>query len=259
MTFVVKTEKDAHVCLSLIFPPQAVINSTITPNMTFTKTSQKFGQWSDIRANTVYGLGFATEAELNKFIEKFQEIKEATRSAAQQQKPHHHQTNGSSTGYLPNQSNTLPRSTHTHTAQINSHDGDRDSVHSSEAGLFKNSLGHQRSQSLSHLQANKGLTDSPKHLRDKAGSNVFLPSSSTEAQLRYENDRLKLALAQSSANAKKWEIELMTLKNNNSRLTNALQESTSNVEEWKRQLQTLKDENQKMRQTVCTLIYSCIH
>ena len=47
---------------------KAVINSTITPNMTFTKTSQKFGQWSDVRANTVYGLGFSSEAELNKFI-----------------------------------------------------------------------------------------------------------------------------------------------------------------------------------------------
>ena len=45
---------------------QAVINSTITPNMTFTKTSQKFGQWSDVRANTVYGLGFGSEIELNK-------------------------------------------------------------------------------------------------------------------------------------------------------------------------------------------------
>ncbi len=50
-------------------PPQAVINSTITPNMTFTKTSQKFGQWSDVRANTVYGLGFASEIELNKVSE----------------------------------------------------------------------------------------------------------------------------------------------------------------------------------------------
>lgn len=48
------------------FSRQAVINSTITPNMMFTKTSQKFGQWSDMRANTVYGLGFSTEAELNK-------------------------------------------------------------------------------------------------------------------------------------------------------------------------------------------------
>jgi hypothetical protein len=42
---------------------------------------QKFGQWSDVRANTVYGLGFASEAELGKFIEKFQEVKEATKNA----------------------------------------------------------------------------------------------------------------------------------------------------------------------------------
>lgn len=45
---------------------KAVINSTITPSMTFTQTSQKFGQWSDVRANTVYGLGFSSEAELTK-------------------------------------------------------------------------------------------------------------------------------------------------------------------------------------------------
>ncbi|EPY72538.1 homer 1 isoform S isoform 4-like protein [Camelus ferus] len=42
----------------------AIINSTVTPNMTFTKTSQKFGQWADSRANTVYGLGFASEQHL---------------------------------------------------------------------------------------------------------------------------------------------------------------------------------------------------
>uniref|UniRef100_A0A3Q0S1B7 Homer scaffold protein 3b n=1 Tax=Amphilophus citrinellus TaxID=61819 RepID=A0A3Q0S1B7_AMPCI len=43
---------------------KAIINSTVTPNMTFTKTSQKFGQWADSRANTVYGLGFSTEQQL---------------------------------------------------------------------------------------------------------------------------------------------------------------------------------------------------
>lgn len=48
--------------------------------MSFTQTSQKFGQWSDVRANTVYGLGFSSEAELTKFVEKFQEVKEATKS-----------------------------------------------------------------------------------------------------------------------------------------------------------------------------------
>ncbi|XP_016299282.1 homer protein homolog 3-like isoform X2 [Sinocyclocheilus anshuiensis] len=56
---------------------KAIINSIITPNMTFTKTSQKFGQWADSRANTVYGLGFATEQQLQQFSEQFKEFKEA--------------------------------------------------------------------------------------------------------------------------------------------------------------------------------------
>uniref|UniRef100_A0A6Q2WZX6 WH1 domain-containing protein n=1 Tax=Esox lucius TaxID=8010 RepID=A0A6Q2WZX6_ESOLU len=60
---------------------KAIINSTISPNMTFTKTSQKFGQWADSRANTVYGLGFSTEHHLAKFAEKFAEYKEAARQA----------------------------------------------------------------------------------------------------------------------------------------------------------------------------------
>lgn len=57
----------------------------------------------------------------------------------------------------------------------------------------------------------------------------------------------------SSANAKKWEVELATLKNNNARLTNALQESTANVEEWKRQLQAYKEENQRVKGRIAEL------
>ena len=34
--------------------------------MTFTKTSQKFGQWIDFKLNFVYGLGFSNDSELNK-------------------------------------------------------------------------------------------------------------------------------------------------------------------------------------------------
>ncbi|XP_030640542.1 homer protein homolog 3 [Chanos chanos] len=60
---------------------KAIINSTITPNMTFTKTSQKFGQWADSRANTVYGLGFSTEQQLQQFSDQFKEVKEAARLA----------------------------------------------------------------------------------------------------------------------------------------------------------------------------------
>ncbi|TNM87771.1 hypothetical protein fugu_005992 [Takifugu bimaculatus] len=60
---------------------KAIINSTITPNMTFTKTSQKFGQWADSRANTVYGLGFSTEQQLQQFADQFKELREAARLA----------------------------------------------------------------------------------------------------------------------------------------------------------------------------------
>uniref|UniRef100_A0A3B3CEJ3 Homer scaffold protein 3 n=1 Tax=Oryzias melastigma TaxID=30732 RepID=A0A3B3CEJ3_ORYME len=60
---------------------KAIINCTLTPSMTFTKTSQKFGQWADSRANTVYGLGFATEQQLHQFSEKFKEVKDAARLA----------------------------------------------------------------------------------------------------------------------------------------------------------------------------------
>ena len=54
----------------------------------------------------------------------------------------------------------------------------------------------------------------------------------------------------SSANAKKWEVELSTLKNNNARLTSALQESTANVEEWKRQLHQYKEDNTRLKMGV---------
>ena len=54
----------------------------------------------------------------------------------------------------------------------------------------------------------------------------------------------------SSANAKKWESEFQTLKNNNARLTAALQESAINVEKWKEQLNNYKEENARLRKKV---------
>lgn len=43
-----------------------LLNTIIIARMTFTKTSQKFCQWVDSRANQVYGLGFANENELTR-------------------------------------------------------------------------------------------------------------------------------------------------------------------------------------------------
>lgn len=222
---------------------KAVINSTVTPNMTFTKTSQKFGQWSDVRANTVYGLGFSSEAELQKFIDKFNEVKDATRSAISKV------TANGGTAVTPvtsaNASPVNPR-----TAAANQENADNLLEPPGSAALPTpnpkpeiDDLAHGRSHSLSGMQS----SESPSHKLEKGSYGGSGGANSVEMQLKYENDRLKLALAQSSANAKKWEIELTTLKSNNSRLTSALQESTANVEEWKRQLASLKEENMRMK------------
>ncbi|XP_076443818.1 homer protein homolog 1-like isoform X2 [Babylonia areolata] len=195
---------------------KAIINSTITPNMTFTKTSNKFGQWSDARANTVYGLGFPSESELTKFIEKFKEIKEMTRRSVASSKP---------------------------SAELN---GTVEAHGSPQPSPARSTL-HQRTNSLSSIQTDTNNLRERRNSFTQGSNGVNSAPSPNEAQLKYENDRLKLALAQSSANAKKWEVELTTLKNNNARLTAALQESTANVEEWKKQLATYKEENARLR------------
>lgn len=220
---------------------KAVINSTITPNMTFTQTSQKFGQWSDVRANTVYGLGFASEAELGKFIEKFQEVKEATKNALNKAS-----TNGNSTVTSANASPVTTRSSMSNSDSFDPNNAD------APLAPATNVITNIKTESPSHPTNSDALNNINPLSSDMKQMSINSSSSegmttSNEQQLKYENERLKLALAQSSANAKKWEIELATLKSNNLRLTSALQESTANVDEWKRQLHSYKEENQRLK------------
>lgn len=151
--------------------------------MTITKTSQKFVQINDVM---IYGLGFNSEPELNKvnlnnldkirkltkkwslidkplqprtiqFVEKFQELKEATRNAAQ--KPGGRQ-NGVHAGSTSQQSNIIapPSSIATSTGATQT---DTKSDFTREMlinATIKQPLAiHQRSQSLSGLQLSKVL------------------------------------------------------------------------------------------------------
>ncbi|XP_064648809.1 homer protein homolog 2-like [Lineus longissimus] len=260
-----------------------VINSTITPNMTFTKTSQKFGQWTDARANTVYGLGFGSEADLTQFVEKFKEMKELTKKdkdTVSLDKVHNN--NESSTDQGPNldpgvedsgSASELPNdvgssvsnnerqslgliSNHEQQSSTGSVNHERQSSASSvnhERQSSASSVNHERQSSASSVNHERQSSASSVNHERQSSTSSLPTSQSTEAQLKYENDRLKLALAQSSTNAKKWEIELQTLKNNNSRLTTALQESTANVEEWKKQLAGYKEECAKLKKKASDL------
>lgn len=181
---------------------KALINSIVTPRMTFTKTSQKFGQWIDFKLNLVYGLGFSNDIELNKFVDKFKEIKEMTRS-------------NTNTFLRPHE-----RSNSCEITSMN------------RMGLGSSAL---------HTNANVHLFNSGNTNGEHISSSTS-PQTTAEQTvdlLRSDNERLKQALAQQSHQTRKLEEEMQTFKQQNARLTQALQESP---EEIKKQLQYYKDE-----------------
>ncbi|VVC28491.1 WH1/EVH1 domain,PH domain-like [Cinara cedri] len=244
---------DSHRALYRIISVEgskAVINSTITPNMSFTKTSQKFGQWTDTRANTVYGLGFSSEQELIKFIHKFEEVKEKTRQSAVNG-PQQIQQNYMSSTTPVTSANASPVTTRISQSSEGQSIIEPPNMTPTEPNTTPedtNSTEQMINQMSKNMISNANhAVESPKHQVSNDGRMSGGNSMMSESQLKYENERLKSALTHSSANAKKWEIELQTLKNNNLRLTNALQESTANVDEWKRQLQSYKEENQRLK------------
>jgi len=250
---------------------KAIINSTVTPTMTFTKTSQKFGQWSDPRANTIYGLGFSSERDLSAFVDKFKEIKELTRDGAppppstmQQQ-----QQQLNSTAMAAVLDATIPTAPHNLTQNFLSgssypaHPGANTTIAASGANtsMMPSNTNGQEANSVpasapppsapnaSPPQQNGG---SDVHGLDNDFSAIKLTNGGGDAKdgisaLKFENERLKVALSQSSTNAKKWEQELINLKTNNQRLTAALQESSTNVDEWRKQLSAYKEENSRLK------------
>ncbi|MED6236422.1 Homer protein 1, partial [Ataeniobius toweri] len=164
---------------------KAIINSTITPNMTFTKTSQKFGQWADSRANTVYGLGFSSESHLSKFAEKFAEFKEAARLAKER---------------------SQEKTELTSTPSQESAPGDLQSPLTSE--------------SINGTDEDRVTANTPKHSKARAEpSQNALPFSHSSssinkhweaelAALKGNNAKLTAALLESTANVKQWKQQL---------------------------------------------------
>ncbi|XP_055010933.1 homer protein homolog 2 [Boleophthalmus pectinirostris] len=178
---------------------KVIINSTITPNMTFTKTSQKFGQWADSRANTVFGLGFSSEQQLSKFAEKFQEVKEAAKLARDKSQEkgetmsNHSQESGRETPL-----NTQPSS-------INGTDDEKISHVGPEAAVLK--------------------TENERLKSAVEQSNTNAKKWETELQtLRENNARLVDALQESSANVESWKKQLATCKEESDALRSKIAE-----------------------------------
>ncbi|XP_056134921.1 homer protein homolog 2 [Lampris incognitus] len=166
---------------------KVIINSTITPNMTFTKTSQKFGQWADSRANTVFGLGFASEQQLAKFAEKFQEVKEAAKLARDKSQEK------------------------IETSSNHSQESGRDTPSTNQAS----SINGTDDEKISHGGPDADLLKSENDRLKTAveQSNTNAKKWETELQtLRENNARLVDALQESSANVESWKKQLSVCK-----------------------------------------------
>nr|XP_045001406.1 homer protein homolog 2 isoform X1 [Jaculus jaculus] len=167
--------------------------------MTFTKTSQKFGQWADSRANTVFGLGFSSEQQLTKFAEKFQEVKEAAKLArdTSQEKietsSHHSQESGRET----------PSSTQA--SSVNGTDDEK----ASHAGPAD-----------AHL---KSENDKLKTALTQSAANVKKWEIELQT-LRESNARLTAALQESAASVEQWKRQFSICRDENDRLRNKIEE-----------------------------------
>ncbi|XP_060780268.1 homer protein homolog 2 isoform X2 [Neoarius graeffei] len=214
---------------------KVIINSTITPNMTFTKTSQKFGQWADSRANTVFGLGFASEQQLSKFAEKFQEVKEAAKVAREKSQEktdttsNHSQESGRETP-LSNQASS-----------INGTDDDKishtpdNTLLMSDNNRLKTAVDQSTNQYEAELQAlkesNARLTEA---LQEANGSVEKWKIHTTACQ--EENTTLKNKIADLEAACKEVDQE----KERNAQMSNRVQKLESEVKDKEQELENLR-------------------
>uniref|UniRef100_A0A8C7SF81 Homer scaffold protein 1 n=1 Tax=Oncorhynchus mykiss TaxID=8022 RepID=A0A8C7SF81_ONCMY len=204
---------------------KAIINSTITPNMTFTKTSQKFGQWADSRANTVYGLGFSSENNLLKFAEKFAEFKEAARLAKEKSQEKMELTSTpsqeSATGDM--QSPLTPES-------INGTDDERGTT-------------PETPQYLPEPRAEPSQNQLP---FSHSSSSINKHWEAELAALKGNNAKLTAALLESTANVKQWKQQLAAYQEEAERLHTRVTE----LECVSGQMTVIKSQKTELNQTI---------
>ncbi|XP_066510014.1 homer protein homolog 1-like isoform X1 [Hoplias malabaricus] len=206
---------------------KAIINSTITPNMSFTKTSQKFGQWADSRANTVYGLGFSSEHHLSKFADKFAEYKEAARLAKEKSLEKMEMASSPSQESPADIHSPLTPPVNVDLCRVN---GTGDDVTLSDASPN------------SELQSD--LSPTTPTLAHSPTANKHWEAEL--AALKSNNAKLTAALLESTANVKQWKQQLAAYQEEAERL----HKRVSELESQSSQANVIKSQKTELNQTI---------
>lgn len=268
---------------------EKVLDAVIQQKTSFAKRSQKFGQWTD-PSGMVYGLGFETEAELSNFTETFQRLRDDiltnntnnnSIATSPNQVPQQHPSNSatmakhlqnSQVNLSSNGNGSLGSQAHLHQQQVH---GVEYPPRKPPQGIARQPT--QGSQSLNNSNNSNNMDSSLNNTGNNGNSNetngnyprsqslfglhgnVVASTShnidveSKLEQMKYENERLKQALEESSKNASIWHDELQKLTTNNLKLTQALHDSKAHVKDWERELLNLGDENKELRSRIKAL------
>uniref|UniRef100_A0A3B1JB15 Homer scaffold protein 3b n=1 Tax=Astyanax mexicanus TaxID=7994 RepID=A0A3B1JB15_ASTMX len=218
---------------------KAIINSTITPNMTFTKTSQKFGQWADSRANTVYGLGFATEQQLqqvNKFLCSLVSI---------QWRLSTHDCETMLSFFYP-------------VCSVQFSDQFKELKEAARLVREKSQEKFELINTGLNIAAPQGLSEdrhSPPPLLcvNGPGEDKLFRSKSADIELASEKEHVKKMLSEGSVCEVNMETELLNLQESNAKLVAALHEANSSIDQWKKQLAEYQEETDRLREQVVEL------
>uniref|UniRef100_A0A8C1C2Z2 Homer scaffold protein 3b n=1 Tax=Cyprinus carpio carpio TaxID=630221 RepID=A0A8C1C2Z2_CYPCA len=214
---------------------KAIINSTITPNMTFTKTSQKFGQWADSRANTVYGLGFATEQQLQQFSDQFKEFKESARLVRDKSQEKFELLSPGLNISSP-QVNTFVQEPFFKTVWNQNW----------ECCVFF--WGHLYTSVLCEDRQSPPLLGVNGSSEDK-----LFRSKSADMEKSTEKEQMRKMLSEGSICERNPEAELFSLRDSNAKLVAALHEANSSIDQWKKQLAEYQEETVRLREQVAEL------
>ncbi|XP_072551577.1 homer protein homolog 2 [Salminus brasiliensis] len=219
---------------------KVIINSTITPNMTFTKTSQKFGQWADSRANTVFGLGFASEQQLSKFAEKFLEVKEAAKLARDKSQ----EKTETSSNHSQESGRETPVQSSNQVSSMNGTDDEKIS-HTPETTALKTENDRLKT---AIEQSNSNAKKYETELQTLRESNARLLDALQEANSSVENWKAQAAACQEENNILKNKIaelevqckEVNQEKERNAQLTLRVQELETELQDKEQELENLR-------------------
>ena len=233
---------------------KAILNSTLHSNVSFLKTSQKFGQWADPKAVTVYGVGFGTETDLNRFSEKFKDLREMVQNKVN--------------GHINGNGEVSSGRSHSTTSALSAYgtgSGWRLSTSCSMGAVPKS---HSVTTSLPPSPSEPHLVGKSASVHSSGQSTT--EQNSPEKRLNSQQsstNNLNVVTAQNGSSTNgivsngnisngsnaNLELELGSLRLENNRLQNSYRNANSGMEEWKQKAIDYRDEVHHLRKRVAEL------